>query len=488
MSPQFILISFIAYTALLFTISFITSRKSNNQSFFVGNRKSPWPIVAYGMIGASLSGVTFISVPGWVGESGMTYMVMVLGYLLGYAVIAKLLLPIYYKLNLTSIYEYLQHRFGKRAYQSGSLYFLLSRIVGASGRLYLVVIILQEFVFKHWNIPFAFTVIIFLLLIFLYTVRAGIKTIVWTDTLQTTFMLAAVVIAFYFVADYFQMGMSELGSQIMASDYSRMWETDFLSSKFYGKQLLGGMFVAIAMTGLDQDMMQKNLSCRNIKDAQKNMLSMSTALVPINFIFLALGAALFMFATSSGMEMPDRADKLFAAISINEFGVVMGLVFVIGLIAAAYSSADSALTSLTTVISLDFFKLNKRDDLDEKQKERLRKRIHLLTTVLIFFTIMAFKAINKRSVVDDLFTAAGYTYGPLLGLFAVGLFTKWEIKGKWIPIVVVVAPLLTFGLASIPSESMGGYHFGYELLLVNGIFTFMGLFFIKKVASATPPQ
>lgn len=488
MSPQFILISFLSYTALLFLISYLTSRKSNNQSFFIGNKRSPWPVVAYGMIGASLSGVTFISVPGWVADSGMTYMVMVLGYVLGYLVIVKLLLPLYYKLNLTSIYEYLFQRFGRNAYRSGSIYFLISRIVGASVRLYLVVLILQEFVFKAWDVPFAVTVLLFLALIFLYTVRAGIKTIVWTDTLQTTFMLASVVIAFYFIADYFQVGIVELGDKIVTSDYATMWDMDPRSPKFFLKQLLSGMFITIVMTGLDQDMMQKNLSCRNLKDAQKNMMSMSTALIPINLLFLALGAALYMFVMQSGMEMPDRADKLFAAVSINEFGPAMGLVFIIGLIAAAYSSADSALTSLTTVISLDFFSLDKRDDLDQKQKERYRKRVHVLTTILVFITIMIFKAINQRSVVDDLFRAASYTYGPLLGLFAAGLFTTWKLHGKWIPLVVILAPLLSYALAYFTPKYLGGYEFGYEILLVNGGLTFFGLWLIRQRLSSPTPQ
>nr|NQU90088.1 sodium:solute symporter [Bacteroidota bacterium] len=362
MSPQLILFSFLGYTLLLFVVSFITARKSDNESYFLGNRKSPWYIVAYGMIGASLSGVTFISVPGWVASTQFSYMMVVIGYLLGYFVIARILLPLYYRLKLTSIYTYLLTRFGYWSYKTGAFYFLLSRVIGASFRMFLVVNVLQIFVFDSFGIPFWLTVVIFMALINLYTFRGGIKTIVWTDTLQTTFMLAAVVITAVIIKDHMGISFGSLIGQISESDYSKMIFTNWQDKRFFLKEFFSGAFIAIVMTGLDQDMMQKNLSCRNVKDAQKNILTLSWVLVPVNLMFLALGAALFMYSTQFGIAIPGTSDSLFPEIALNHLGTAAGIIFIIGLISAAYSSADSALTALTTSFTVDFIGINRNEN------------------------------------------------------------------------------------------------------------------------------
>ncbi len=478
MQPLWILISFLVYTALLFIVSHFTSKNADNDSFFRANRKSPWYVVAYGMIGASLSGVTFISVPGAVGKSHFSYLLMVMGYLFGYWFIIKVLLPLYYKLNLTSIYSYLQSRFGKRAYKSGAIYFLISRVIGASFRMFLVVSVLQYFVLDYYGIPFVFTVAAFILLILLYTMKAGIKTIVWTDTLQTTFMLASVVISLYFIAKGMHLTTNSLYQKIAASSYSSVFDTDWHSPRFFIKQFISGMFITIVMTGLDQDMMQKNLSCRNLKEAQKNMTWMSLSLIPINLLFLSLGAALFIFASYLNINIPAKADQLFPLIAFKHMGLFAGIVFIIGLIAAAYSSADSALTSLTTSMSVDIFNLEKRKDLSKNQKIKYRKYIHFGMSFLVFIVIVLFNKINKDSVINELFTVAGYTYGPLLGLFTFGLFTKIKIKDKLIPIIVIISPIISYLLNAIAPH--WGYHFGFEILLVNGAITFFGLYLLRQ--------
>ncbi|MCF8388057.1 MAG: sodium:solute symporter, partial [Bacteroidales bacterium] len=376
MSPVSILIVFLVYTALLFGISIITSRKATNETFFLGNRLSPWFVVAYGMVGASLSGVTFISVPGWVGDTQFTYMMIVLGYILGYAVISTVLLPLYYKLKLTSIYSYLNDRFGFWSYKTGAFYFLLSRIIGASFRMFLVVNVLQVFVFDNWGIPFWVTVIIFMILINLYTFKGGIKTIVWTDTLQTTFMLLAVIMTIVIILQHLDIGLFDMVRKVSGSQYSMIWESDWQSSKFFLKQFLAGAFITIVMTGLDQDMMQKNLSCRSLKDAQKNVTTLSIVLVAVNLIFLFLGASLFIYAKQINIAVPELRDEFFPKIALNYLGPIAGIVFIVGLISAAYSSADSALTALTTSFTVDFLEIEKRSDLSERQKIRIRYVVH----------------------------------------------------------------------------------------------------------------
>jgi Na+/proline symporter len=480
MKPEYIIATYVIYSLLLFAVSHFTSRKSNNDSFFRGNRSSPWYLVAYGMIGASLSGVTFISIPGSVGNSHFSYMIMVLGYLVGYLVIIKVLLPLYYRLNLTSIYAYLEQRFGFYSYKSGAAYFLLSRVIGASFRMYIVVNVLQYFVLDHYHVPFALTVFLFMMLIQLYTMKAGIKTIVWTDTLQTTFMLASVGVAIYFITSKMNLSLGALIQQVSASDYSQMIVSDWHEKRHFIKQFFSGMFITIVMTGLDQDMMQKNLTCRNIGEAQKNVSWMSISLVPINLIFLFLGASLFLFANSSGVAIPEKPDHLFPLMAFEHMGLMAGIVFIVGLIAAAYSSADSALTALTTSVSVDLFDMEKRTDWDEPKKVRMRKFIHVGMSFVLLFVIVIFGSFNKDSVINELFSIAGLTYGPLLGLFSFGLFTKLKVKDNLVPLIVVIAPIISYILKLNSEEWFNGYKFGFELLMVNGALTFLGLFLIRK--------
>ncbi len=479
MTPQLILILFVVYTISLFVVSRITSRKANNQSFFVGNKQSPWYVVAYGMIGASLSGVTFISVPGWVGDTGFSYMMVVIGYLLGYFAIAKILLPLYYKMNLTSIYAYLEGRFGFWSYKTGAFYFLLSRVIGASFRMFLVVNVLQIFVFDAWNIPFGITVALFIILIWLYTYKGGIKTIVWTDTLQTTFMLLAVGISVYLISSELNLSLWGLITAVEESKFSQIIITDISSRQHWFKQFISGAFIAIVMTGLDQDMMQKNLSCRNLKDAQKNVITLSWILVPVNFLFLFLGAALFIYANQMGIAIPELTDDLFPTIAIRHLGIVAGLTFFIGLIAAAYSSADSALTALTTSFSVDFLGIERKENLTEKQQIKTRTWVHLGISVTVLIVIMIFRAINDQAVIQKLFTIAGYTYGPLLGMYAFGLFSTLKVKDKYVPFVAILSPVICYFISQ-NSEDWFNYKFGFELLIVNGGLVFLGLFGISK--------
>jgi Na+/proline symporter len=479
-TPTLILVIFLIYTALLFYITWLTARKATNKAFFIGNKESPWGVVAYGMIGASLSGVTFMSVPGWVGDTQFSYMMVVFGYLFGYFVIATVLMPLYYRLNLTSIYSYLETRFGFWSYKTGAFFFLVSRTIGASFRMFLVVNVLQVFVFDAWGVPFTVTTFIFIILILLYTFKGGIKTIIWTDTVQTTFMLLALVITIVLVTNNLGMSFREMFSSVWESEYSKMVFGDWHDKRFYLKQLLSGAFIAIVMTGLDQEMMQKNLSCRTLKDAQKNMFSFSLVLVFVNFLFMFLGAALFIFTTMKGIGLPERSDDLFPMIAINYLGPIAGIVFVIGLISAAYPSADGALTSLTTSFSLDFLGLNKNEKLTEKQKEKTRYFVHFGFAMLLLAVIVVFRAINDRAVIDKLFTIAGYTYGPLLGLYAFGLFTKWKVKDKWVPFIAVLSPILCYYLSIYDQMLLNGYNFGFELLIINGIFVFSGLVLIRK--------
>jgi len=483
MTPSLILSIFLSYTALLFIITFITARRATNRAFFIGNKESPWVVVAYGMIGASLSGVTFMSVPGWVGETQFSYMMVVFGYLIGYTVIATVLLPLYYRLNLTSIYSYLGTRFGFWSYKTGAFYFILSRVIGASFRMFLVVNVLQIFVFDSWGIPFWVTTLIFITLILLYTFKGGIKTIIWTDTVQTTFMLLALGLSIYLIADTMGMTFGGMTSAIFKSSYSTMVFTEWADKRYFLKGILSGAFIAIVMTGLDQEMMQKNLSCRSLKDAQKNMFSFSVVLMFVNFLFLLLGAALFLFAGFRGIDLPARSDDLFPIIALQHLGPVAGLVFLIGLISAAYPSADGALTSLTTSFSIDFLRLDKKDSLTEKQKQKIRYLVHIAFAFLLLVVIVLFRAINDRAVIDKLFTIAGYTYGPLLGLYAFGLFVKRGVRDRFVPLVAILSPIACYFLSAYSVELFSGYKFGFELLILNGFITFAGL----VILSVRPP-
>lgn len=480
MSPTIILLCFLAYTVLLFFITWLTARKATNQSYFIGNNASPWFVVAYGMIGASMSGVTFMSVPGWVGTSGFSYMMVVIGYIFGYTVIATVLLPLYYRLNLTSIYSYLETRFGFWSYKTGAFYFILSRTIGASFRMFLVVNVLQVFVFDAWNIPFFVTVLIFIILILLYTVKGGIKTIIWTDTIQTTFMLLSLGISIYLIMDALGTDIKGLISSVADSPYSRMIFTDWHDKRFFLKELLSGAFIAIVMTGLDQEMMQKNLSCRSLKDARKNMFTFTGIMVIVNLVILFLGASLFLFTADKGIALPERSDDLFPMIAIEFLGPLAGLVFLIGLISAAYPSADGALTSLTTSFSIDFLGLNKRTDIDEQRKKILRQRVHLSFALLLLVVIVIFRAINNQAVIDKLFTVAGYTYGPLLGLYAFGLFTRYRVVDRAVPVISLLSPVICFIISEYSVYLFHGYRFGFELLILNGFITFAGLFLFRR--------
>ncbi len=484
MTPKIIFLAFIIYTSLIFFVAWLTSRKADNQSFFVGNRKSPWLVVAYGMIGASLSGVTFISVPGWVGTTHFTYFVIVLGYVAGYAVVSSVLLPVYYKLNLTSIYTYLDVRLGHSSYKTGSAFFLISRIIGASFRMFLVVEVLQIFVFDHYGIPFWVTVVLFLVLIQLYTLKGGIKTIVWTDTLQTTFMLLSVIVTVWIVISTMHTTLGDMWNRVWSTDYSQIFITNIKSSKNFMKLFFSGMFITIAMTGLDQDMMQKNLSCRNIKDSQKNMTTLSLILVPVNLIFLFLGAVLYLFAAHIHMSTPELTDKLFPDIALHHLGIAGGVIFFIGLIAAAYSSADSALTALTTSLTIDILELDKKYKESEEKLKKSRQRMHFLMMLIIIGVILIFKMINDQAIIAQLFTFAGYTYGPLLGLFSFGLFTKYAVKDKWVPLVAVSSPFVAYFLSRGMEFVFSGYKTGFEILIINGLISFIGFLIIRRKTDA----
>jgi Na+/proline symporter len=479
MTPQLILYVFLAYTVLLFGLSLITSRKSTNEGFFIGNRRSPWFVVAYGMIGASLSGVTFISIPGWVGDSYFSYMMVVFGYMFGYTFIALVLMPMYYRLNLTSIYSYLDKRFGFWTYKTGAFFFLLSRIIGASFRMFLVIKVLQVFVFDAWNIPFFVSAALFILLILLYTFRGGIKTIIWTDTLQTTFMLISLVLTIIMIGNALNLGVMDLINAVSDSTYSQLIVTDPGSKNHYLKQLLSGAFMAIVMTGLDQEMMQKNLSCKNIKDAQKNMFTFSFILIFVNLLFLFLGAVLYIYADTKGVQMPKTSDELFPLIALKHFKPLVGLIFIFGLMAAAYSSADGALTALTTSFSIDFLNLNKRENLTENARKKIRQYVHLSFALILFLMINLFRSINNEAVIKELFTIAGYTYGPLLGMYMLGLFTKVNVKDRFIPWVAIISPMICYA-ASVLVPMYFNYVFGFELLILNGAVTFGGMLLLSN--------
>ena len=481
-----ILVVFIAYTLLLFLVAHITSRKSSNTTFFTGNRKSPWFVVAYGMIGASLSGVTFMSVPGGVYTGQFTYFGIVLGYIIGYAVIALLLLPLYYKLNLTSIYSYLGIKFGKSSEKTGSLLFIISRLVGSAIRMYLVVFVLYEFVFKAWGIPFWVPAALFIVLILFYTFKGGIKTVVWTDTLQTTFLLLAAVMTVVIILKTLNVSFAELMSVSSERGYTRLFETDWSHSKFFVKQILSGAFITITMTGLDQDMMQKNLTCKTLRDAQKNVMTSSFFFVLVNILFMSLGAALIYYAQETGLQLPMNEsgvvvnDKIFPTVAFS-LDKLTSIVFMIGLIAAGYSSADGTLTALTTTFCFDFLHFDKNDKMSEEQKIRYRKFIHVGFAFLYLLVIIMFRPFHNESLIDKIFEIAGYTYGPLLGLYTFGLFVKNRtVNDRYVPIIAISSPIISYILNLYSKNIFFGYQFGFEILIVNGLLTFMGLLMISK--------
>lgn len=473
MTPIFILSIIGFYFLVLIGISYLTSKGANNESFFLANKQSPWYLVAFGMIGASLSGITFISIPGWVGDGAkqFSYMQMVFGYLLGYVVIAYVLMPIYYKLNVTSIYTYLKNRYGNTGHKIGALYFLLSRVTGASIRLLLVANVLQAFVFNTLGVPFEITVLISILLIWIYTFRGGIKTIIWTDTLQTLFMLLSLGITIYFISSELDFSDKGMIGTIADSDYSKIFFFDnWFGGNHFIKMFFGGMFITIGMTGLDQDMMQKNLSCKNLKEAQKNMMSFAVVLVIVNLIFLALGALLYMYAIEQGILVPEKTDLLFPTIALeSKLGIGVGILFLLGLVAAAYSSADSALTSLTTSVCVDFLEKD-----EKKVTEKTRRWVHVGMSGVLFLTIIILNLTLDESAIWQLITLAGYTYGPLIGLFFFGILTKRVIGDFEIILVCVLSPVLTWIINDYVSNN-SDFVIGALLILLNASLTFLGL-------------
>ena len=479
-----ILICFLAYTLLLFVVMWLTSRRgAGNDAFFRGSRRSPWPVVAYGMIGASLSGVTFMSVPGGVYAGQFTYMPLVFGYVLGYAVIALVLLPLYYKLNLTSIYSYLNQRFGVASEKTGALFFIVSRLLGSALRMYLVVFVLYEFVFRAWGIPFWVPAVVFIAIILLYTFRGGIKTVVWTDMLQTTFLLLAAVATVMVILNRLDMGLGELLKVSAEKGYTRMWETDPAAPKFWVKQVVSGMFITITMTGLDQDMMQKNLTCKSLRDAQKNVMTSSLLFIVVNILFLCLGAALLAYAGQTGFALPVNEvgevvpDKIFPSVAFSLSGFT-AICFVLGMVAAGYSSADGTLTALTTTFCYDFLGFGKDGARSESRELRTRRLVHVAFALLYLLVIMAFRPFHRQSLIDTLFDVAGFTYGPLLGLYTFGLFSRGRVRDRWVPVVAVLSPVVCY-LLKLYMPQWTGYHFGFEILLLNGLLTFVGLLLIK---------
>lgn len=472
MNPTLVIALIGGYFLMLIVVAQFTSKGANTQTFFTANRQSPWYLVAFGMIGASLSGVTFISVPGEVGNSFFSYFQVVIGYLLGYFVIGAVLMPLYYRLNLVSIYGYLEQRFGFWSYKTGSGFFLLSRVVGASFRLFLVAIVLQTALFDAYGIPFWISVLVTILLIWVYTFKGGIKTIVWTDTLQTLFMLTAVVITIIIITKELGWSIGDAIANIQESEMSKIFYWDWSNARFFPKQFISGALIAIVMTGLDQDMMQKNLTCRNLKEAQKNIFGFSVVLIFANLLFLGMGALLFMYANSKGIEIPTRTDTLYPLLALNHLGTFAGVVFLLGIIAAAYSSADSALTALTTAFCVDFLNFEKKE---EEEKKKTRLKVHIGFSVILFLVILIFNAINDDSVINSIFKAAGYTYGPLLGLFSFGLLTKRQVLDKYVLPVCLAAPVLSYFI-----DIASGSWFGFFILALNGALTFIGLFIISK--------
>ena len=484
LTPTAILTLILGYFALLIGISFWTGRKESNAIFFQANKNAPWFLVAFGMVGASLSGVTFISVPGWVADTQLTYFQVVLGYGIGYFVVAYFLIPLYYRYNITSIYEYLGQRLGPNSHLTGAAFFFLSRVLGAAFRLFLVALVLQQFIFEPWGVPFELTVVLSIALIWLYTFKGGIQTIIWTDTLQTVLMIVAVVLSVIYLLDAMNWTMASFFESTAFDAYSKIWVLDKpLARNYFLKSLIGGAFITICMTGLDQDMMQKNLTCRNVHEAQKNMISFSFVLVGVTFLFLILGILLYSYAQQKGLAVPvvdgkANTDLLFPAIALQGgLGVGVAISFILGLIAAAYSSADSALTSLTTSFCMDFLKLDQKP---QAEQIRTRKIVHVLMSLVLVMVVILFKHVLDRNVIDGLLTVASYTYGPLLGLFAFGMFTSYDIKDSKVIWVALAAVGIVFGLGQIPSSVLGGYQIGYELLPLNGLITFLGLILIRR--------
>ncbi|TAD93951.1 MAG: sodium:solute symporter [Bacteroidetes bacterium] len=515
MSP-WLLLGFVSlYFIVLLVVAWYTSRNSNNDTFFIGNKSSNWMLVAFGMIGTSLSGVTFVSVPGGVGDvaggnfKGFAYMQVAIGYLIGYAVISFVLLPLYYRLNLTSIYNYLLQRFGRVAYKTGALFFIISRTVGATARLYLVINVLQFFILDKMGVPFVVTAAVILLMILLYTFEGGVKTIVYTDTLQTSLMILGLIVCVVYILNQLNLGAGEALSQMSSRGYLNVFNTDVNSKGFFLKQIIGGAFITIAMTGLDQEMMQKNISVKRLGDSQKNVMTLAVILFGVLFLFLMLGGLLYLFVTANGGQYADVmvdgkmvkqllvsspqgagelsnviGDKIFPKVALEFLPPAIGIMFIIALISALFPSADGALTALTSSFCIDILGLKTRADLDEKGKKRLRLTVHLTFTFVFLACIMVFYQLNNNSIIDIILDLAGYTYGPLLGLFAFGILTKRVVSNTgWVTVVCLVSPVLCYLLSTNSAKLLGGYQIGIELLILNGLLTFVGLWALSKKAN-----
>ena len=456
------------YVALLLGVGYMTSRKeASNEAFFSGNHRSPWYLVAFGMIGASISGISVVSVPGMVTTSGWTYLQTCLGFFFGYVAVAYILLPLYYRLKLTSIYEYLNSRFGSSSYHTGSMFFVIAKLISSATKLYIAVLVLQHFIFDKWNVPFWLTVIICVAIIWLYTHRAGIKTIVWTDTLQTLFFIIAISIMCYEAYKLTNVQLSTFNFQLLTFNFY-----DWRSTQYFWKQFISGIFIVVVMTGLDQDMMQKNLTCRSLRESQKNMLSYGIAFLPINFILLLLGSLIIIYAQHSGITLPTEPDKIMPMVASTIMSPIAGICFVLGIISASFSSADSALTSITTTLTVDIF--------GNKNNQNQRQWLHLAVCALFALIVILFGYTQNRSIIDTIYTIVGYAYGPLLGLFTFGLFTHYQVRDRLVPIVALASPILCY-IINAATTHYFNYQWGYELLLLNGIITFIGLFIIKKV-------
>ncbi len=462
---------------ILLAIAWFTGRKATTDTFFIANRKSPWYLVAFAMIGATISGVTFISVPGEVGNSAFSYLQFVMGNVVGYWLVAGFLLPVYYRMNLISIYSFLGERFGKYSHKTGSFFFILSKLIGAAFRLYLAAGVLQIAFFDAFNIPFYVTVIVSIALIWVYTFKGGIKTIVWTDSLQTLFIVGAVVLTIIIISRSMGWDFGTMTREIGASPLSDIFTWDWRSGNNFFKQFFSGIFITLVIVGMDQDSMQKNLTCKSLREARKNMLVFSIAFIVTVFLFLCLGALLYLYAGNLQLQLPAHSDDVYPWLAFNKLGMAVGIAFLIGVIAAAYSSADSALTSLTTTLSIDFLKA---EQLTEERRVKVKTRSHLAFSILLILVILAFRAVNDQSVVVAVFTVAGYTYGPILGLFLFGLLTKRKINDRWVPLIAVAAPALSYLISANSEKWLGGYTFGFEILILNGLLMISGLYIISK--------
>ncbi|MDR3118315.1 MAG: sodium:solute symporter [Mediterranea sp.] len=485
MNPISVLLTIAIYFAVLFLISYIAGRKADNEGFFVGNRRSSWYVVAFAMIGSSISGVTYVSVPGMVAEAGFSYLQMVLGFVVGQFLIAFVLVPLFYRMNLVSIYEYLENRFGMSSYKTGAWFFFLSKMLGAAVRLFLVCLTLQVLIFEPLQLPFLLNVAVTVALVWLYTFQGGVKSLIWTDMLKTFCLVVSVVLCIYFIADDLNLGVGGLIATIRDSDFSRMFYFDDINNKYYFfKQFFAGVFTMIAMTGLDQDMMQRNLSCKNFKDSQKNMITSGISQFFVILLFLMLGVLLYTYGGLNGLFAPKEieGDKVFLLVATRNFPMFVGVLFIIGLISSAYSAAGSALTALTTSFTVDILGVKNKK---EKDIVKLRKRVHVGMAAVMGAVIVIFNILNNTSVINAVYTLASYTYGPILGLFAFGIFIKKAVRDKFVPLVAVLSPLLCLILQKNSKAWFGGYEFSYELLILNALFTFAGLCLLIK-RSLTP--